>query len=458
MPQKIEVPGIGIVEFPDGMDDAQIASAIKANAPQRTAVDKLTGQGGERYQTWPERVVRGIGASVQSAATLPGDAIAGRAHLPSSGAVPGSVEFGAPESAGLRVADMAFLGSPVSPSARIGERLVAGEVKNLSREKPPVPTTEQLAASGGADINAARQSGLEVTSGSLSNWSQKVQRELFDRGIHPVDAEKAYAKLKELESAPADSFVTASNLQSLRESLGHTAQNFNPNAAKDQLAATLAIKQLDQLLPSINPADVLAGSPAATAKLLERGRGNYAAAMRSNDISGVLDRANTGILERAETRAQASNSGRNIDNTIRQKAASLLEKPKEVSGLSEPEIAALNSVIDGGGVRNTARYVGNLLGGGGGLGQAVITGIGAGAGGTVGGIPGAIAGAAIPAVGGAGAKALANILAKRDMRGVDELMRKRSPLYEEALAEAPMTAKPQDLRSIALRMLLEQQQ
>lgn len=33
MPQRIEVPGQGIVEFPDGMSDEQITAAIKANTP-----------------------------------------------------------------------------------------------------------------------------------------------------------------------------------------------------------------------------------------------------------------------------------------------------------------------------------------------------------------------------------------------------------------------------------------
>lgn len=37
MPQRIEVPGFGVVEFPDGMTDAQIASAIQANIPQSPA-------------------------------------------------------------------------------------------------------------------------------------------------------------------------------------------------------------------------------------------------------------------------------------------------------------------------------------------------------------------------------------------------------------------------------------
>lgn len=35
MPQRIDVPGMGIVEFPDGMSDDQIASAIRRNMPQQ---------------------------------------------------------------------------------------------------------------------------------------------------------------------------------------------------------------------------------------------------------------------------------------------------------------------------------------------------------------------------------------------------------------------------------------
>lgn len=35
MPQKIEVPGIGMVEFPDGMSDAQIVEAIKKSTPSQ---------------------------------------------------------------------------------------------------------------------------------------------------------------------------------------------------------------------------------------------------------------------------------------------------------------------------------------------------------------------------------------------------------------------------------------
>lgn len=45
MPQQIEVPGMGVVEFPDGMSDAQISAAIQANMPKAAAPTLPSGLG-----------------------------------------------------------------------------------------------------------------------------------------------------------------------------------------------------------------------------------------------------------------------------------------------------------------------------------------------------------------------------------------------------------------------------
>lgn len=58
MPQRIEVPGMGIVEFPDGMTDDQIASAIKSNMP---ATDKRSGVQ-QFMQNAAAGLVRGAGS------------------------------------------------------------------------------------------------------------------------------------------------------------------------------------------------------------------------------------------------------------------------------------------------------------------------------------------------------------------------------------------------------------
>lgn len=416
------------------------AFASKEQKPERGLIDQAFGLTGERVKTWPERAVR-------EALTIPRRMIDAAYSAPA-----GSRE--ATEAMIPVAAETALTMSPVNPSIRAGDKVIPGVAKAFKAEKPAVPTTQELAQAGGADIKAARNSGLDVTSSSVVDYSKSLQQKLFDSGISPIDAPATFAKLKALEEAPAGSIFTAGNLQSLRESLGATAQNFNPAAAKDQLAASRVIKGLDEFLPSVAEKDVLAGTPATTQGLFERGRGNYAAGQRSNDITGVLDRANTGILERAETRAQAANSGRNIDNTIRSKVASVLEKPKEVSGLSDEELAALNSVVEGGAGRNTARYIANLMGGGGGVGQSGMAAIGAGLGGAGGGIPGAIVGGVIPAVVGSGAKAIANALAKRDLRKVDKLLRKRSPLYSERVENPNMTPVSAEARAAIARAMM----
>lgn len=101
-------------------------------------------------------------------------------------------------------------------------------------------------------------------------------------------------------------------------------------------------------------------------------------------------------------------------------------------------------MVQGGRGRNTARYIGNLFGGGGGIGQ-YVTGtapvVGGSLGFGVGGPTGAGVGAAlgaVPVVTGAVAKSVANALARRDLRAADELLRKRSPLFQERQTAAGM--------------------
>ncbi len=447
-------------ELPPGftLDQPLLPEGFTLDRTQRGVMDQLLGATGPRYQTWPERAGRGILSSLGSGSTLSGDVMSGKAQLPSSQGIPGSVPYGDPASAGPRVADMAAFAVPVNPAVRAGDRAIAGSAV----KSPVVPTTEELYRVGAADMEGFRRSGLQITPRALKSFAETVRQKLNDAGIHPVDAEKTYAKLDTIAKAevPEGAYVAASNLKSLRDSFGTTAQNFNPNFAKDQFAATLAIKELDSFIPNVATQDVLAGTPSAASALLERGRGNMAAGYRSNEIVGGLDRAKTGILERAEGRAQAANSGRNLDNTLRQRVEGALEKPKEISGYSDPEIDALNKFVKGGKGRNAARYLSNVLGGGGGFGQAFVGSLGAGGGALAGGAPGAILGAMAPAVTGAALKTVQNRISKKEIERIGELLRTRSPLYEERAAADPvsnLSTVPADVRAGLIRALLGQQ-
>ena len=86
---------------------------------------------------------------------------------------------------------------------------------------------------------------------------------------------------------------------------------------------------------------------------------------------------------------------------------------------------------------NTVRTVGNLLGGGGGWGQAQMTAIGGGLG-LLGGGGGASVGLGAAAVflAGTGMRSIYNAMTKRQIKRLDAMVRSRSPLYEKMKAEA----------------------
>lgn len=74
MAQLIEVPGMGVVEFPDGMSDDQIASAIKANMPQPAKQEasprdfRLQGEGWDRVKNYSGRDA--IGGGIRGAGSI----------------------------------------------------------------------------------------------------------------------------------------------------------------------------------------------------------------------------------------------------------------------------------------------------------------------------------------------------------------------------------------------------
>lgn len=371
----------------------------------------------------------GIVGSLKRAFTLPSEVVSGQ--MPILDSATGQAN---PELLNRSREFAATAGMPMNPAVRAGDLAFPGVAKNL-----PAPTAQQLKEAGAAGYDAARNSGLEFHAHAVAHAAQQIQSKLEQDGIIAELAPKTFAVLSKAASPAEGATATVANMESIRRSLRNVSGD--PTETR---AASSAIKGIDEFMGAADPATIVAGTApaegaAAVGQILRDARGNYAAAQRSNDLTGTLDRANTGILERAEARAQASNSGRNIDNAIRQRVESLLEKPKDVSGFSNAELDALNGVVQGGPVRNSARSVGNLLGGGGGIAQLLGSALGGGVGAGLGGGYGAAAGAAALPAAGMLAKVLENFLARRSLNKADELVRSRSPLYGEIPRSDPMT-------------------
>jgi hypothetical protein len=358
-----------------------------------------------------------------NAATLPGDVYAGRVD-------PMSEE-------GLdRARDMAGVISPVNPGIRAGDKIIPGVGSALERQRVTPPSAAALKRTAGQQYDAVRDMGVDYSSDAVGQVARGVKAALERDGLLAENAPTAHRILDKLTSPPADSVAPIQNIDSARKAIGHVRGKF-AEPAEQEAARRIsdALDEFIQVAPGREGA-VVAGPASEAAETIVKARGNYAASKRSDTLNGIEDTA--------DLRAAVANSGLNLDNAIRSRVASLLTDPKKIAGFSEAEQAALREVAEGTATRNTFRRVGNLLGGGGGLGAIVTGGAGAMAGNQFGLIPGVVAGAALPAAGLA-SKVTGNALTRKALNSADELVRTRSPLYEEMQLTPPYARPNLDL-------------
>jgi hypothetical protein len=372
-----------------------------------------------------------------------------------------------------RAFETALTISPGSVAMRAGERAIPGELMSLRREKVKPPSADELRTAASKGYDAARDTGAEYPGQTVASAVEDAQRGMQSEGILAELAPQTFSILSKLQNPPEGAVVTIASLDAARKALNRVAGNFgNPT---EQEAARRVIRRIDDLItggnqaaaPAGNSGSVslvpspapgasaangagLGGSPApdaaqmAAARFIKEARGNAAAGFRSDRITGAEDAA--------ELRSAAANSGQNLGNTLRQRLASILLSDKQSRGFSPEELAAMRQVVEGTATANTLRYVGNLLGGGGGIGQTGIATLGAAGGAALGGGPvSAGVGAALLPLTGATSRAGYNALVGRQVAKLDELVRKRSPLYQQRANAAPLIPERSDT---ALGLLL----
>lgn len=358
--------------------------------------------------TWPARLAK----SIYSAVTLPGDVAQGNVSMT------GEDGHTNPEVIN-RSAELASVASPMSPAARSG----IGWAGALKTEKAPAPTPGALAARSTELYDKARNLGVELPASNISGYADRVANELFDKhGITPEQATNTYKTLDRLRDAPPDATVTVPNLDALRENLGGTAGNFNPNASRDQFAAVLAKRRLADHLASLTDRDAIRGPASTLASITKEANGNYTALKTDETIGDAL--------YKAELETHGTHSGKNFDNKTRQAFVKILTNDKLGAGLRDNERAAAEALVKGSKTADWARTVGNVLGGGGGMGRlhAIISGGTAGA--AVAGPAGAVIGAIGAPTAGHFLKRFAESSTQNKVDALREMVRGRSPLGE----------------------------
>lgn len=379
----------------------------------------------------------GILGSIKRAVMLPGEVMSGEVQIN------GPDGQTSPEVIG-RSLEAASIMSPSTPGLRSGVGLVPGKKMQVRQSVPAVPSADDLYSAADDAYTAMRNSGVAYSGDAVRDFASSLKSGLDTEGFIAKVTPKTQSILDDLANPPEGAIADIQGLQAARKAFGRIAQNFNE--PEEQAAAVRAIRGLDEFIGTDNPAAVVAGTASDAANALKTANANFAAAKRSDLLTGV-ERA-------ADLRAAASNSGANTGNAIRQRVASALLKPKEIAGYSTDEIAALEKIVTGTPAQNATRYVGNMLGGGGGMGQMLTTAIGAGGGAAAGGGVGAAIGAAAPIAVGSGSKMISNALTRKALQTADEAVRARSPLYEALKANAPLEVVRQARSERLLRALM----
>lgn len=353
-----------------------------------------------------------------------------RAVMATGEVMSGELDPNSPEGI-ARAMEMASWITPMNPAVRAGDKVIPGVSRMPKKRLPPIPTADDLTRVGGKQIDKATKMGVDFNADAVANWARNTRAEL-ERDIHPSRAPGSYDLLHSLETAPAGSVMEFRGLVAARENF----QDITRSAAsspRDKLAASRIIQRIDGFLGGPPQESVLAGPSAAASNKYVEGRGNYAAGKRSAGINAREDNA--------ELQAVIANSGRNVGNRVRAAAGWYLDKnhPERLAGFSKGEIALIRNVAEGNKGRNTLRYVGNLLGGGGGLGSFLTGILSGGATGATTGRPGlGIAVGTIPPAIGMTARSIDNRLTSSAMRKADEAVRMRSPFYDQAMKNAPL--------------------
>lgn len=172
MVQRIEVPGMGVVEFPDGMTDNQIAAAIKANMPAEKPARGIAGAIGD-LAAGAVRGAGGIGATILAPYDMARDAMAGKGLSLESNRQRREDMTGGLASLGADTDSFAFgagkLGGEIAGTMGTGGLLARG-ASLLPGASRAAPALEALSSAGfkAGGLTGVRGLGVRAAGGAVA--------------------------------------------------------------------------------------------------------------------------------------------------------------------------------------------------------------------------------------------------------------------------------------------------
>lgn len=492
---SINVPGVGVVEFPDDMSQEQIDQAISRQPPPpdqeagqegpglAAGTARAAGQGlslgfgdeieagvrslvpeslgGRTYDELLEEV-RGeiakfkednpglaIGSEVAggiASAFIPGGAALRAASLGAraakgagiGAAFGGAQGFGSGEG-GLEnrlqsAAEGAVAGGALGaagPAVAQGARKTIGAFKKATKD---LRSVESIRDASNEAFEAARAAGINIKPGPFKTMVDKARETLRQEGFDPRTEPKIAVALSRLDDTVATGApVDIPELHILRRLIGKVGKS-NEAAERD---LSLKLKgELDDFIDNLSDTQLTKGIGADRAKGTAAFKAGVSLWHRFRKSETIEDVVNSARLDAGQV------TGAGMENALRKNFRRLAKDKKRRRVFSKAELAAIERVGAGGSIDNFFRGLSALAPSG------IVSAVGSGgAGAAIGSVLGAPVVGAGAALGiGAGARAISKRLTKGNVEDVRSLTRtgrpaprrEINPRVEQILGASPL--------------------
>lgn len=315
----------------------------------------------------------------------------------------------------------------------LGSAAQAGAAKMLA-PSPKIPTTPEIKAASQASYKASEDAGLVIRPGRIQQLSVSVKEKLADLAFDPEDQPMIARSLARLDKAGAEN-ITLKGVDAIRKKIVNILKDGNNT---ERMMAGKILSYIDDAMTSLTPDDVVQGNTAEAVALLKQGQGLWKVQAKSQLIDD--------LVQQAQRQAARSNSGGNLQNTLKQKLSTILDKPKLARMFTAEEKAAIEKIVRGNFGTDTLRIIGRLAPSSNSWLPIIL---GAGPGGyAVGGLAGTAAAIGVPAVGSM-AKAAGTALTRGAVNRLSETVR------SGAIPQRPVQVPPFDPQQMLIQSLLQ---
>ena len=335
------------------------------------------------------------------AASLPLQMLKGGAEGAGLGYSQSTVEGESPAvnamtTAAIGTALPAVLGGAKTAYSGLKEKLSESSMK-----KAAAPTVEALKNTArevykqiddlGAVVNSSRVDGL------VRDLNSTVKGEGFNSRIHP----KVAAALDEFNQV-AGTNQPISNIDTLRKVARSAASSMEPDEAR---LGSIMVGKIDDFVDNLDSKSLIGGNADEVGAKFKDARQLWQRARKADDIDLIFERA--------------KNQASGFENGLRTQFRSLLNNKKRIRGYTPEEVAAMQQVVRGGGIENTAKAIGKFGFSEGQASSMLLGSLGVAGGAAMGGGAGAVA---VPLIGQV-SKNLAQKLTRNNAELVSQLVR-----------------------------------